>query len=100
MSDTADMLRSLQVTQMIASPFLLLAVAVAILLYRWYLRVPASSKLPFPPGPQGTPILGMTAQVMAPSKKHASLFEDWETESGGNGVLMFPTLFRKQVIIR
>ena len=37
---------------------------------------------------------------MAPGKKHASLFHDWEKQYGGAGILLVPTLFRKQVIIR
>ncbi|KAL7008169.1 hypothetical protein EMMF5_002351 [Cystobasidiomycetes sp. EMM_F5] len=79
-------------------PFLLAVTLVSYRLYSYYLSR-KTSKLPFPPGPRGVAILGMTGEVMAPKKKHASLFEDWEREAGGNGIMMFPTLFRKQVII-
>ena len=93
------------------STFMLVALAtcaLAVLLYRRYTQaIPkdanaaAIASLPLPPGPKGVPIFGMTAKVMAPGKKHASLFEDWEKEYGqGKGILMVPTLFRKQVIIR
>ena len=61
----------------------------------------ATASLPLPPGPKGVPIFGMTGKVMAPGKKHATLFEEWEKKYGqGKGILLVPTLFRKQVIIR
>lgn len=80
---------------------LFVVVSLAIVLHREYVRAEArKAQLPPPPGPRGLPILGMTAQVLAPGKKHATLFHDWEKQYGGAGILLVPTLFRKQVIIR
>jgi hypothetical protein len=72
-----------------------------LILYRLYTsNDDAKSSLPLPPGPKGLPVLGMTAQVLAPGKKHATLFSEWEKSMGGSGILLVPTLFRNQVIIR
>lgn len=80
----------------------------AVILYQRYVQAlpkdanaATIASLPLPPGPKGVPVLGMTAKVMAPGKKHASLFEDWEKQYGqGKGILLVPTLFRQQIIIR
>lgn len=93
------------------STITVVAIATAVLavyLYRQYAQTidknadpKGIAALPLPPGPKGIPIFGMTAKVLAPGKKHASLFEDWEKHYGqGKGILLVPTLFRKQVIIR
>lgn len=84
------------------SPWILAAVLVSgLILYRLYtFKDNAKSTLPLPPGPRGLPVLGMTAQVLAPGKKHATLFTEWEKSMGGSGILLVPTLFRNQLIIR
>jgi hypothetical protein len=82
--------------------------ALAVYLYHRYTQTSpkdantlAIASLPLPPGPTGLPIFGMTGKVMAPGKKHATLFEEWQKKYGqGKGILLVPTLFRKQVIIR
>ena len=81
--------------------WVLAAVVVSgLILYRLYTSNNAKSSLPLPPGPKGVPILGVTGQMLAPGKKHATLFSEWEKSMGGSGILLVPTLFRNQVIIR